>query len=263
MINKCVLKYYSVRVTEPPFEVANHRHEYWEMVYYDGNGVSVVNGVPFNYLPGTYVLIPSNVPHAERADSRSDLFVLGFELEVDQSNFPSRLFFDDDKRTIRGILETIGAEIQAELPYFSERINLLMREIVLLALRTCTSKTRKSNKKLDMIVNYIDTYFTSDIDFQALANSMNYSYDHLRHYFKAQKNMSLKQYIIAKRINLAKEKLAAGMPVAKAAALCGFASPAYFSATFRKLTGMTPVEYQRTARSFADQGGIVYCEPEA
>ena len=262
MINKCVLKYYSVRVTDSPFEVMDHWHEYWELVYYDGQGVSSINGVPFNYLPGTYVLIPSKVSHAEKAISHTDLFVLGFELELERNDFPAVLFFDDEQRTVRGLLETIGAEIQAEHPYFSERINLLMREIVLLTLRACASKTKKSDKKLDMVINYIDTYFTSDIDFQALANSMNYSYDHLRHYFKAQKKMSLKQYVISKRIGLAKEKLASGMPVAKVAAFCGFVSPAYFSATFRKITGITPSEYQQSLRSIKDQGGIVYSQTE-
>lgn len=262
MIDKCVLKYFSVRVTDPPFHVIDHWHDYWELVYYNGEGFSVINGVEFHYLPGTYVLIPGNVPHAEKALSHNDLFVLGFELELERSHFPTILFFDDERKTVLHTLETIGEELQKESLYFSERVNLLMRDIILLSLRSCSFKSQKSDQKLEMIVNYIDNYYTSDIDFRALANAMNYSYDYLRHYFKARKKMSLKQYIIFKRMNLAKEKLATGMPVVKVSRLCGYESPAYFSATFRKITGMTPTEYQKITGSLADQGNITYCDTE-
>ena len=85
VIAKTILKYFSRDTTEPPYEVAQHRHEYWELVYYGGLGISTVNGIAFNYLPGSYVVIPSNMPHAEKALSHGDLFCLGFEAELEFS----------------------------------------------------------------------------------------------------------------------------------------------------------------------------------
>ncbi|HIW74221.1 MAG TPA: helix-turn-helix transcriptional regulator, partial [Firmicutes bacterium] len=149
-----------------------------------------------------------------------------------------------------------------EPPYYSQRVNLLLRDILLLTLRTCTRKSKKADDKLDMIIRYIDAYCTMDIDFRTLSNSMNYSYDYLRHYFKAKKKMSLKQYIITKRIDLAKEQLTTNMPVSKVAAACGFASPSYFSAVFRQFTGMTPSQYQEHRRRFPNENYTILCEPD-
>ena len=262
VISKSILHYFSHGKTEPPYEVAQHRHEYWELVYYGGLGVSTVNGVAFNYVPGSYVVIPHNVPHAEKALSCGDLFCLGFEAELEFTELPTSLFVDDERQSIRKALETIETEIKAEPPYYSQRVNLLLRDILLLTLRTCTRKSKKADDKLDMIIRYIDAYCTMDIDFRTLSNSMNYSYDYLRHYFKAKKKMSLKQYIITKRIDLAKEQLTTNMPVSKVAAACGFASPSYFSAVFRQFTGMTPSQYQEHRRRFPNENYTILCEPD-
>ena len=113
-----------------------------------------------------------------------------------------------------------------------------------------------------MIISYIDAYCTMNIDFRTLSNSMNYSYDYLRHYFKSKKKMSLKQYVITKRIDLAKEQLTTNMPVSKVAEVCGFASPAYFSAVFRQFTGMTPSQYQEHRQRFPSENHPILCEAE-
>ncbi|HIW73415.1 MAG TPA: hypothetical protein H9684_03760, partial [Firmicutes bacterium] len=101
VISKSILHYFSHGKTEPPYEVAQHRHEYWELVYYGGLGVSTVNGVAFNYMPGSYVVIPHNVPHAEKALSCGDLFCLGFEAELEFTELPTSLFVDDERQSIR------------------------------------------------------------------------------------------------------------------------------------------------------------------
>ncbi len=204
------------------------------------------------------MLIPSNVPHSEQALSHTDLYVLGFEAELDSEEFPTVLFSDDDRRTIRKLLQILGKEVSLEPAYSAEYMNLLMREILLLSLRSCAPKVKKSDRKLDMIINYIDTYCTTDIDYRALASSMNYSYDHLRHYFKAKKQMSLKQYTILKRIDRAKERLATGSPISKVATDCGFSSTAYFSSVFHRIVGISPSEYQEKASSIADSGDIYF-----
>ena len=262
VLSKTILKYFSHGASEPPYQMVQHRHEYWELVYYGGLGISTVNGVAFNYLPGSYVVIPRNVPHAEKALSHGDIFCLGFEAELEFSELPTAFFMDDGQQSIRRTLELIESEIKNEPPYYPQRVNLLLRDILLLTLRTCTRKKQKADDKLDIIISYIDAYCTMDIDFRTLSNSMNYSYDYLRHYFKSKKHMSLKQYVIAKRIDLAKEQLTTSMPVSKVAEVCGFASPSYFSAVFRQFTGMTPSQYQELRQRFPDENHTILCDAE-
>ncbi len=260
MIKKCILKYYSFAESEPPYDVADHHHDFWEMVYYDGVGTSTVDGVTLNYLPGTFVIIPKGVVHSEKAFARGGLFVLGFEGELTIEKLPAVLFFDDENRSIRQTLETIGEEIKMEPAYYSQRVSLLTRDILIRALRSCSVKPKKDDNKLDLIINYIDTYCTMDIDFKDLSHSMNYSYDHLRHYFRTKKGISLKQYMILKRIDLAKEALATGLPVAQVAERCGFSTASHFSAMFRKVTGLSPREYQKSCLNIPVEHPTIFCD---
>lgn len=262
MLSNANLKYCGKGVTEPPYEVERHMHEYWELVYYCGLGVSAIDGIPFNYIPGSYVVIPAKVPHSEKAMAKGNLYCLGFETEIERGALPNCLFFDDSDHSVQTILDNIVSEVRGELPYYSQRINLLLYDLLLLTMRKYAPRMKKTDKKLDMIINYIDAYFTMNIDFKALANSLNYSYDYLRHYFKAQKKMSLKQYVIHRRIALAKEYLATNTPIAEISKKCGFGYPAYFSAVFRQITGMTPSQYHDLCHHITDGGDTILCNSE-
>ena len=146
------------------------------------------------------------------------------------------------------------SEVQTEPAYYTLRINLLLRDILIQTLRKRGMSQNESDSKMTMIVNYLDAYCTTDVDFRALANSLNYSYDYLRHYFKERKHMSLKQYVIQRRIQLAKEYLMSDTPISHIAHNCGFASSAHFTATFRDMTGMTPTQYREKCQNIVSDG---------
>ena len=146
------------------------------------------------------------------------------------------------------MVDFIIAEAQETLPYSAQRINLLMQDVVLETQRQCTPTFKEADQKLSMILNYIDAYYTTDIHFEMLANSLSYSYDYLRHYFKEKMNISLKQYVTNKRVVLAKEYLLSDMPLAEISDSCGFSSAVYFASVFRQSVGITPSQYREQCR---------------
>lgn len=244
MASEIVLKYCSSWITAPPHTVDLHIHKYWELVYYTGIGISTVNEMPFNYIPGSYVIIPPEVSHSEKSLSEGKVYCLGFETSLNLSMLPNTLLFDDEEKSLRKRLDIMMGEVKEEQPFFAERMNVLLHDLLLLTMRKFATKKRKSDRKMNMIINYIDAYYTMDIDFKAMANSLNYSYDYLRHYFKTHTQTSLKQYVIQRRIVLAKKLLIYQKPIAEVAQECGFSTPAHFSEVFRQTTGMTPSEYR-------------------
>ena len=254
------VKYCNRDSTEPPYEMGQHMHTYWELVYYGGLGISDVNGIAYNYIPGSYVLIPPSVPHSEKAMSKGSLYVLGFDMEMDKGVLPNRIYFDTQEKSIQMVLDTMISEVERELPYYPQRVNLLMQDIILQTIRQCSSQTVKIDQKLDMIINYIDAYYTLDINMENLSNSLSYSYDYLRHYFKEKKKVSLKQYVINKRIALAKEYLASDIAIVQIAQRCGFSSPSYFSAIFRQAVGMTPTQYHEHCQQVGTGNETILCD---
>lgn len=241
------LKYCGFRFTEPPYICESHTHINWELVYYEGLGISEVNGISFNYISGSYVLIPACITHSEKALLGGNLYVIGFDTKLDYV-LPNRLFFDTQEKSVKTIIDFIIKDVNKGLPYFAQRVELLMQDILLETLRQCSSQTVKSDQKLDMIINYIDAYYTMNINFEILANSLAYSYDYLRHYFKEKMNVSLKQYIINKRIALAKEYLKSDLSLIEISKRCGFSSSVYFSSAFRQIVGETPTQYRNQCK---------------
>jgi AraC-like DNA-binding protein len=72
---------------------------------------------------------------------------------------------------------------------------------------------------------------------------------HLAERFQRDVGMPPHQYLIRRRLAMARELLqATDMPVTEIALELGFSSGQYFATTFRRLAGMSPAAFRRQAR---------------
>ena len=95
---------------------------------------------------------------------------------------------------------------------------------------------------LESAYRQIIEYFNSDIDCSKIAKSIGYSYDRFRHLFKERFGLSVKQMIIAKRMDNAKILLCTtDLTVSEIASACGYKNVTQFCSTFRKTQGMAPI----------------------
>ncbi len=78
---------------------------------------------------------------------------------------------------------------------------------------------------------------------EALAEHLGISLSSLKRLFANLIGIGVHEYLIDRRIDLAKQFLRAGKSVTETAALCGFSNQAYFSAAFKKATGHSPKEH--------------------
>lgn len=82
------------------------------------------------------------------------------------------------------------------------------------------------------------------VTISSLASACNLSARHLSRAFQASRGQSLGTYIAERRLELARQMLAAGMSVKQAAFATGFSAATNFAAAFRRATGMTPRLYR-------------------
>lgn len=92
---------------------------------------------------------------------------------------------------------------------------------------------------------YIDTHFDQEINLELLARLRFSSKFHLIRVFKKYYGTTPKQYLINKRIAVAKTQLKSGKTVAEACYSVGFDSISSFSTLFRAKTGMPPSVYRK------------------
>jgi len=82
-----------------------------------------------------------------------------------------------------------------------------------------------------------------------LAQLCGISEGHLMRTFKTSTGQQIHKYIAEERLRAAKRLLAEAQVSAKEISdRLGFCSPAYFSAAFRRMTGLTPTDFRRRAR---------------
>ena len=77
----------------------------------------------------------------------------------------------------------------------------------------------------------------------ALAEELSLSLSKLKRLFARYAGIGTHEYLMELRIALGKQALNSGRSVTETAELCGFANQAYFSAAFKKATGLSPMEY--------------------
>lgn len=99
-------------------------------------------------------------------------------------------------------------------------------------------------------MDYIGGHYNDpDISVGAIAGYLGLSEGHLSHIFKKETDYTLLNYLTRYRVHKAMEQLRdCRLKVYEVAERVGYRDITHFSATFKKLTGMSPSEYQDTCR---------------
>ena len=91
----------------------------------------------------------------------------------------------------------------------------------------------------------LDSYATSEINLEEIAQQVNMSYSWFRRIFRQYTGFSPSQYIQELRLQKSKSLLTnTGKPIKEIAYDVGFENADYFCAAFRKKTGLTPKSYR-------------------
>lgn len=110
-------------------------------------------------------------------------------------------------------------------------------------------KGDKSKYVLQTLSYIAEHYADADINIATIARHIGISEGHLSHVFKKETNYTALGYLTQYRIHTARKLLAdCRYKVYEVAEMVGYRDVAYFGSTFKKLTGMSPSEYQDRCR---------------
>ena len=88
--------------------------------------------------------------------------------------------------------------------------------------------------------------YSTEVSLEDLSKKYNISQSYLSHVFKEITGKSVKGYLLACRIAAAKKYLAkTDKRISEVVELCGFSDSSNFGRIFRKITGLSPVEFRR------------------
>jgi AraC family transcriptional regulator len=163
-----------------------------------------------------------------------------------------RFRFEDALLTQLGrqLLAAAGAEHALGLLYVESLTNALCYHLIEHH-ATCERRAAGSGARLPTaVLARIDAYLEASaeqaVTLEVLAGLANLSVFHFARRFKQTTGQSPYQYVLGWKIRRARQLLRAGdLPIANISDALGFASPAHFSAAFRRAVGQSPREFQR------------------
>lgn len=101
------------------------------------------------------------------------------------------------------------------------------------------------NSSIQAVLNYIEKNFQKGITLEEVAEYAHLSPYYLSKLFKKEQEVNFVNYVMERRIELAKELLAnTDMPILNIALELSYNEPNYFSKVFKKIVGQTPTEYR-------------------
>lgn len=112
----------------------------------------------------------------------------------------------------------------------------------------------KMSRNIREAVRYINQHIQEDIDLETLSSACGLSMSYFKHRFKSEMNITPKEYVNRKKIEMAKELLLSNS-VGEVARMLSFTTPNYFAVVFKKITGLMPSEY-RALNSSANINGL-------
>lgn len=109
------------------------------------------------------------------------------------------------------------------------------------------TKTPETDSPVDIVKRIITEHIQVELSREEFAKQVYMSPDYLTKLFRKETGMSLSDYIIQKRISIAKQLLATtGLSMVEISRRTGFSYSSYFTRIFKKKTGMTPQQYRES-----------------
>ncbi len=104
------------------------------------------------------------------------------------------------------------------------------------------------NEVMHEILSYINENYTQQMKLEALAHQFGVSVSFLSHEFVRYTGRSVYDYVLHRRVQMAKAMISEAIPLGEVAYRCGFNDYSNFLRVFSKMAGMSPSAYRKRSK---------------
>ena len=240
-----------------------HTHTCTEIFYVVGGmGKFRIEELTLSVAVDDMVIVNPNVEHTEVSFNASPLeyIVMG----VEGLEFAAGENGDDRYRLVNCgggredtlyYLRAMLTEIENKASGYDLVCQALLEVLVVRLMRrtdfslTPTTPGTRTSKECVAVRRYIDSHFKESLSLDVLAEVAHVNKYYLVHTFSKEYGISPINYLISRRIAESKHLLSeTDHSLSQISHMLGFSSPSYFSQSFRKLEGISPMEYRRQSK---------------
>jgi len=247
-----------------------HMHNYVEVIYFPDTELEyLIESKIYRLNPGDILFIPNGFfhrPYSIPENATYGRIVLSMSCEFLNSINHSGL-------DLSSCLKTISEDQHFLLPCFSPEnkfIRLILQQMVLVSRDTFVGNSfllesfcaqivlymlhssqsvslpdgrTSKNRLIRTTLDYISEHICQPVTLESIAKSLFVSKYHLSHAFKKHMGVSIHQYIILKRVEIAKSLIRENKPMNIVCLESGFNNYSNFFKAFKSVTGVSPSDY--------------------
>lgn len=255
-------------------EVELHHHDFYEVnLLMSGDVTYVIEGRVYHVLPGDMLIInpkelhqvyiqPDEAPYErymlwvtpallqQLSSAQTDLCHC---FDTTRPNYGNLLHLSSEQKdAIQGLMEAICRNM--DTPDFGSDLlcsNLLTSLMVLVNRlaelpNAAVSDKSDSSRVVSQVIDHINLHYEQPLSLDELAERFFVSKYHLSHEFSRQTGTSIYQYLLKKRLLIARQLMAQGKKPQEVYAACGFGDYAAFFRAFRKVYGQSPRDFVKS-----------------
>ena len=262
---------YSYDKAEPP-ELRLHLHNFYEFLYFKGGNASyIVENTLYTASPGDLFITRPDEMHtiSFHSDDLYERHFIQISPEYMKDVDFDLLYLINQKQP--GTMNRIPADIVKSYgldeyftmveQYVVNRVpesDILIKTYIIQMIVKINSALREySEPSVDValddtriieIKKFIDKHINDDLSLEFLCENFYISKYHLCRIFKSYTGLTVKEYINARRITIAKQMIFEGYNITSVCFECGFKDYSNFYKTFKKFTDKSPREFFKSFR---------------
>lgn len=242
-----------------------HYHIFSELFYVvEGCGWIETDSDHIVVKAGDLVIINPLVMHTEHSDANSPMTYMVLGIDGLKYLGAQRCSGEDEEQTkeylyislrkndqqINGYLRDIYREACSKRDDSEPMYRHLLEMVLLLIARSEAIETNAENKPVahrccEMVKRYIDENYHENLTLNILSDFVGLNKYYLSHIFTKNVGVSPIRYLLIKRTSVAKELLlSTDYTVSSIAMQLGFSSTSYFTQTFTREVGCSPMKYK-------------------
>jgi AraC-like DNA-binding protein/mannose-6-phosphate isomerase-like protein (cupin superfamily) len=260
----------------PQFNETLHSHPFLEVLLINsGTGTVIIDEKSFQVKRGDVIVYNAGKKHMEISSLDDPLEALFFGAgNILNSGFPENtlpmeeetpvISSGDDFPLFQFYFSCLIRESQNKQHYTKETTESLTRLILvsLLRLLPFEEKNLQNNSIYFQAKKYIDEYYVQIKSIGEVCKSLRISNYYLIHIFRRYGDISPMQYVIKKRMELARSLLIlTNLSIGDIALRCGYDDEYYFYRVFKKHTETTPSKYRESGiQNIAYRRNVTYMD---
>jgi AraC-like DNA-binding protein/mannose-6-phosphate isomerase-like protein (cupin superfamily) len=245
----------------PKWNEKPHTHPFLEVLFIkSGHGTTTIDGKNYEVRCGDLVIYNPNVTHKDKSHPDDPPVVYFFGVRnISLTGLPENCLLSEDAEKIIHtgdnfeLFDRYFSDLIAETSieqYFSKEIaELITRMLLLLILRMQTHDSETFVKVNDLFRKaklYIDKNYAEITGIDDICKNVYISKYYLIHLFKEYTDKTPMQYVLQKKLDIAKKLLSTTtLPIYSIALRAGYEDSNYFCKVFKRLEHLTPLEYRR------------------